>query len=127
LQGKIMKTLLLASIILIPITIGIIVIWLVFRRINNKYSQMFDKIISTAKENPENLKPLIDGSPEKINTILNNIAGIEKIIKIDILKAARELTQLHLTGIGPEEKQYTWYIELSRKANWTITEFSPIK
>jgi len=114
-------------IIFIPMIIGGVVLWLIFRNVNRKYCDLFIKIIETAREKPDAVCALVNGGNEQEKRgVVAQIAAIENVAKIEILKAGKKRSQVHIRSKTLEgEKKY--FIELSSDGtNWGISQFSPV-
>jgi len=123
-----MTILTMVLIIFVPIIIGGVVLWLVFRNVNRKYCDLFIKIIETAREKPDAVYALVNGGDEtERRGVVSQIAAIENVSKIDILKAGRKQSQVNIRSktLSGEKK---YFIELSSDGtNWGISQFSLVE
>lgn len=114
-------------IIAIPVIIGGIVIWLVFRNINKKYCDLFRKLVSIARAQPEQIRKLTlsDDSQER-QRIVDAIASIETIARVDVIKAGKKRSQLRLQASSGGEAQ-SWHVLLASDGeSWGIVEFEQL-
>jgi hypothetical protein len=115
-------------IVFIPIVAGGVILWLIFRNVNRKYCDLFIKIIETARKNPDAVYALVNNGDEtERRDIVRQIAAIDNVTKIDILKAGKKLSQVRLRSKTlSEEKIY--FVELSSDgADWGISQFSLVE
>jgi hypothetical protein len=119
-----MTTPLFLLLVFVPVIFGGVILWLVFRNINRKYSDLFIKLIEAAQKNPNAIAFLFraDNEAEK-RAIIANITSIEKINKVEMLKAGKKRSLVRLkTQSKTGEKIYT--AELScDDAGWGISKF----
>lgn len=114
-------------IIAVPVIIGGIIIWLVFRNINRKYCDLFRKLVVAAREQPGQVQKLVlsDDSHER-QRIVGEIAAIETVGRVDIIKAGKKRSQLRLQATSGGEAR-TWHILLaSSDESWGIVEFNQL-
>jgi len=112
-------------IIFIPIVIGGTVLWLIFRNINRKYCELFTKFIEAARNSPDGIKALIKfGDDTEKREIVERLASMENITKVEILKAGKKLSQVRLKAVSKNvERMYL--VELSSDdTGWGITQFT---
>lgn len=114
-------------IIAIPVIIGGLVIWLVFRNINRKYCDLFNKLVQAARENPGKMQELVlSPNTQERHRVVDEIAAIEEIGKVDIIKAGKKRSQLRLQATSSGQNR-TWHIVLaSEDDKWGIVEFLEI-
>ena len=114
-------------IIAVPVLIGGIVIWLVFRNINRKYCDLFRKLVLAARENPRKMQELVLSTNNRDRTrIVDEIAATEEVEKVDIIKAGKKRSQLRLQAKSRGQAR-SWHIVLASDAEkWGIVEFAEI-
>ena len=116
------------AIVLIPVTTGAVIFFFVFRRVNRKYKSMFERLILLARAHPEQMKRLLAGSEDEKSAMIREMASLETIVKVDIVKAGRALTSLYIHGTtakdSPETALYDVILQLD--GQWSIKRFAPI-
>lgn len=114
-------------IIAIPIIVGGVTIWLVFRNVNRKYSDLFRKLAEVARQKPEGVASLVMGNDagEK-RRIVAALAGIEDVRSVDVIKAGKQRSQIRLT-VAADGREIVYHVLLvSTEKSWGISEFSPV-
>jgi hypothetical protein len=114
-------------IISIPIILGAITIWLVFRNINRKYCDLFRKLVTVAREKPTHMQTLIiSDNAEERRRVVQELAAIQSIQRVEIIKAGKKRSQLRLQTTNEGQTQ-SWHVLLvSNEKSWGILEFAKI-
>lgn len=114
-------------IISIPIILGAITIWLVFRNINRKYCDLFRKLVTVAREKPTHMQTLIiSDNAEERRRVVQELAAIQSIQRVEIIKAGKKRSQLRLQTTNEVQTQ-SWHVLLvSNEKSWGILEFAKI-
>lgn len=114
---------------LVPLILGGLIIWAVFRNINRKYCGFFDQMISVAATNPSQLRRIIAGDAARQAGIASKLSLLKKTVKTEIVKVGKQRTQLnlHATGHSGATEKFHVVMEMQimpdQSRNWQITEF----
>lgn len=115
------------AVVLVPLVAGAAVFLLVFRRVHRKYLTTFQKLVDVAREQPAEVRRLLSGTEKEKNAVVAAMQGIERVRKVEIIKAGRELTTLYLTALQHGAEQPVVYeVLLQLEGQWSIRRFAPL-
>lgn len=123
-----MKTGYIILLSLIPLIIGGLIVWLVFRNINKKYCHFFNQLIKVAGSNPSNIRAIIAGDAAHQAGIAALLGNLKKTKKTEIVKVGKKRTQLTLHALSHDDKieKFNVIMEMQGTDNtskaWQITE-----
>lgn len=115
------------AVVFVPLVAGAVVFLLVFRRVHRKYLATFQKLVEVAREQPADVRQLLSGTEKEKNAVVAAMQGIERVRKVEIIKAGRELTTLYLTALQQGAEQPVVYeVLLQLEGQWSIRRFAPL-
>ena len=119
-----LPTLTFVMIICIPLLLGGLALWCIFRNVHKKYRALFEQFMEVARLNPEKTRHFILTEDRNAQTnIIRLIAAMDPITKTEILKAGRKGSEVRITTETADKR--THYIAQIGCVNeqWGVTKF----